>query len=115
MVDHRCPKCGGGMSTQERRGIAAAICDECAGLWIDTAMLDMLASRGDSKAAMSELATWVESDPVSIREHDCPVCAGTLRPIGAILRPEAADWIRRGRILPLGSPGPPSGQLALAL
>jgi catechol 2,3-dioxygenase-like lactoylglutathione lyase family enzyme len=47
--------------------------------------------------------------------HACPCCPGTMRPVGAVLPPEAAEWIRAGRIDVLVGTGPPQRQLALAL
>jgi len=47
--------------------------------------------------------------------HACPCCPGTMRPVGAVLPPEAAEWLRAGRIDVLVGTGPPQRQLALAL
>ena len=47
--------------------------------------------------------------------HACPCCPGTMRPVGAVLPPHAAEWIRAGRIGVLVGTGPPQRQLALAL
>ncbi len=50
--------------------------------------------------------------------HLCPDCGGVLRPVGAVLPPEAASWMASGRIRTLPSTGPPgagSRQLELPL
>jgi hypothetical protein len=47
--------------------------------------------------------------------HACPSCSGTLRPVGAVLPPEAREWIARRRITPLHPTGPPDPQLRLSL
>ena len=48
--------------------------------------------------------------------HACPACRkGKLKPVGAVLPPDAAEWIRAGRIDVLVGTGPPQRQLALAL
>ncbi|MBM4443653.1 MAG: transposase [Candidatus Rokubacteria bacterium] len=45
--------------------------------------------------------------------RQCPKCGGRLAPSGAVLPPEAAQWVERGRIPLLEATGPPA-QCALA-
>lgn len=49
-----------------------------------------------------------------VNAQACMNCSGILRPVGAVTPPQAEEWIRRQRILPLGSRAPPTRQLALA-
>jgi hypothetical protein len=39
--------------------------------------------------------------------HACPRCPGRLRPFGAVLPPEAAEWVRRSQFVGVESTGPP--------
>jgi hypothetical protein len=39
--------------------------------------------------------------------HACPRCPGRLRPFGAVLPPEAAEWVRRSQFVAVESTGPP--------
>ncbi len=53
-----------------------------------------------------------------IHAHQCPRCQSSMRPIAAVLPPQARAWIEQGRILPMPSTGPPallSRQLDLPL
>ncbi|MEQ8567030.1 MAG: transposase [Deltaproteobacteria bacterium] len=53
-----------------------------------------------------------------IHAHQCPRCHAPMRPIAAVLPPQARAWIEQGRILPMPSTGPPalvSRQLDLPL
>ena len=45
----------------------------------------------------------------------CPACPGLLRPVGAVLAPQAALGIETGRIYPVGATAPPTGPLSLPL
>ncbi len=50
-----------------------------------------------------------------VNGHSCPRCPGTLRPFGAVLPPQAAEWVRRNQFVPVESTGPPGRQQALPL
>jgi hypothetical protein len=39
--------------------------------------------------------------------HACPRCPGRLRPFGAVLPPEAAEWVRRSQFVAVERTGPP--------
>lgn len=63
------------------------------------------------KAAWARLLARV----YDVDSHACPLCHGRLKPVGAMAPPEAAEWIRSGRIDVLGGTDPPRGQLAFAM
>ncbi|MEO1228928.1 MAG: transposase [Myxococcota bacterium] len=51
----------------------------------------------------------------SVDGHACPCCPGKMRPVSAVLPPDAAEWLRTARIDVVASTGPPSVQLAFAM